>query len=385
MKAQLTLLTILLLFSQEIYAQPSTYRSENIIRITADDTLHNNVMLTGDRVEIMGYLDDDLYSASRSFLLDGNINDDAFVAGQMVSIYGHVGGLLMSAGETVVIDGTVEGDIFAVGRDVTIGEQASIHGNAFVAGATVVMEGGTIDGILRTAGGELELNGIVNGSTEIYSDNVTFGENYKSTYGTNITSTESIHRENLGVIPPDLTLNTEEVDIWGIILFQLWFFVSMLVTGLILIRLFQKTAVDMSKFATERFWKNTGWGFLTFIAVPIAVIILAVILITIPLSILLSITYMIALFISYILVAMSLGVMSIIYFTGEAQTSTYYYGLVLGMIYIAILTNLPFVGGILNAILLLFGLGSLVHYLWKLSESTRQAETIYNTNVESVQ
>lgn len=374
MNIRLFVIVILALFIQDSIAQPSTYRMGDVIRITQGDTLSNNTILAGQSIEVSGYLDNDLFSASRIFLLNGNITDDAFVAGQMVSVYGHIGDMLVSAGETVVIDGTIEGDLFAVGREVRIGQQARIQGNAFLAGGSIVFDRGTIEGTLRIAGEHIELNGTIRNSATIYSDDVTFGEEYEASYGTTITSSEPLYRENLGVIPPNLTMQTKETNIWAVILFQAWFFLSLLVTGLILIRLFQKTAIDMSKFATETFWKNTGWGLLAFIAVPIAIVILGLLLITLPLSLLLGLTYAFALFISYLLVAMSLGVISIIYFTGEAKTSTYYWGLVLGMVYIAILTNLPFIGGILNVVLLLFGLGSLAHYIWRISESNRSSD-----------
>ncbi|MDZ7691123.1 MAG: hypothetical protein U5K69_08300 [Balneolaceae bacterium] len=352
-----------------VMAQQSTYRAESIVRIDSQDTLSNNVILTGRTVEIMGYLNNDLFSASRHFLLNGRVNDDAIVTGQMVSIYGHIGDMLMTAGETVVIDGTIDGDLFAAGREVRVTSRAQIGGNAFVAGGTVSLEGGQIGGMLRVAGGEIMLNGSVNNSVEIYSNDVTFGENYQSTYSTTIHSSEPIHRESLGAIPGDLIIDTKEPDLIGIILFQFWFFLSVLITGLILIRLFQKTAIDMSKFATEGFWRNTGLGLLTIIAMPIAILLLAILILTIPLSILLVLTFVLALFAGYILVAITLGVMSILLFTDTAEPSSYYWGLGLGMIYVAILTNLPFIGGILNVILLLFGLGSLVHYIWRMRQS----------------
>ncbi|MDR8393997.1 hypothetical protein NC796_22780 [Aliifodinibius sp. S!AR15-10] len=368
-----TIIIITVSLSQGIVAQPSTYRAQEVIRISSGDTLHNNVILAGQSIEVLGYLDNDLYSASRMFLFNGDVTDDAFVAGQIVSVFGHVGGMLVSAGETVVIDGIIEGDLFAAGRDITISEQAEIRGNAFVAGGTVKLNGGIIEGTLRLAGGEIALDGIINGSSNIYSDDVTFGENYSAAYGTTITSTETLHRENLGAIPENLTLNTEETDVWSVVLFQLWFFLSLVVTGLIILRIFQQTAIDISKFAAESFWKNTGWGFLAFIAVPIAILLFAVLVITIPLSVILGMLYLLSLFIGYLVVAISLGVLSIIFFTGEAKTSTHYWGLILGIIYIAILTNLPFIGWILNVLLIFFGLGSLVHYLWKISRTSRSS------------
>jgi cytoskeletal protein CcmA (bactofilin family) len=369
MKSRLFIFPLLLLLVQTAWAQPSRYQTQNVIRIAPGDTLYRNVMLSGESVEISGFLDNDLFAASRNFSMSGKTKDDAFVAAQILSVTGEVDDMLMAAGETVFIDGVVAGDLFVAGQEVVIGEHASIGGNAFIGGQSVTIEGGVIEGMLRIGGEQVRLNGMVNEATEIYSNDVTFGEAYQSIYGTTITSTETLYRENLGVIPPDLVLKTEDGNVAEMIFAQIGFYISVLLTGLILLWVFHNTAVDMTKYATERFWKNTGWGLLAFIGIPLSIVILAVLVITIPISILLGLAYLIALFISYLLVATALGVMSIVYVKGETTRSSYYYGLALGLIYIAILTNIPFIGGILNMLLLFFGLGSLTLYIWELHRS----------------
>ncbi|MGK7369087.1 MAG: hypothetical protein ACNS64_02635, partial [Candidatus Halalkalibacterium sp. M3_1C_030] len=202
---------------------------------------------------------------------------------------------------------------------------------------------------------------------ELYSNDVTFGNNYSASFGTTITSDETIYRENLGVVPTDLTLTVERDPIIFIIGIKILFYLSVLITGLILLRIFQNTAIDIHRFATEKFWKNTGVGFIAFIGIPLAILLLMLPVITIPLSLILLLVYVLALFTGYLLVALTLGVMGIMYFRKEPEISTYYWGLALGMIIIAILTNLPFIGFILNAVLLFFGLGSLTYYIWMVS------------------
>ena len=367
MKYQTTLIGLLMLITQAVAAQPSQYRLGTTVRINQGDSLTNNVMAAGRVVEVMGYLDNDLFAASRHLILDGWITDDAIVAAQIVSVRGTVGDMLMAAGETVMIDGVIEGDLFAAGSEIRISENARIRGNAFVAAGLVIIEGGVVEGALRAAGDRLELNGSVNNFVELYSDDIEFGPEYEAAYSTTITSERTIHRENLGNIPEALTIVVRESDILHIVIFQVWFFLSLFITGLILIRIFQKTAIDMHRFATERFWKNTGIGLLSFIAIPLAILVLMVLLVTIPLSVIMMLLYGLALLISYLLVAMTLGVGSILYFREEADTSTYYWGLGLGMIFIAILVNLPFIGWLFNILLLFFGLGSFIYYLWMMS------------------
>lgn len=363
-------LGILIGLTAQVQAQ-STYRTGTTIRVNENDSLGGNVIVAGQSVEVMGYLDNDLFSASRYLTLNGTVSDDALMAGQYVSVHGSVGDMVLALGETVVVDGRIEGDLFAAGRDVRITGDAWIGGNAFLAGATVVFESGTIQGALRVSGEEMVLNGTVHNFVEIYGSGVTFGENYAADYSTSIWSNEPVHRENLGNLPADLTITVDRPSVWITILWTAGFFFSLLISGLVLIRIFERTAVDLQRFATEHFWKNTGIGLLSFILIPLLALVLLVLVFTIPLSIILWVLYALALLSGYLLVAMILGAAFILYFRGEASTSVYYWGLALGMLVLGLLVNLPWIGGIINLLLLFFGLGSLVHYIWVMSRRER--------------
>lgn len=352
------------------FAQESSYKTGTTLHLSKEDTLSGNVIWAGQHIEILGYLDNDLFSASRQLMLQGKVEDDAFLAGQFVSVTGTIGDMLVAVGETVIIDGVIDGDLLVAGREVRISSNARILGNAAIGGEHIILEGGSIQGWLRAAGSNVELNGSVDNFVELYSNDVTFGKNYSAAYSTTITGTEQIHRENLGVIPENLNIFIEEPDLWHIVLFQLWFFLSLMLTGLILIRIFQQTAIDMYRFATERVFTNTGIGLLALIGVPIAMLVLAILFITLPMALLLGMLYGLALFISYLLVAMVLGVTGISYFQPKPTQATYYWGLVLGMFLVAIFTNLPFIGWLLNLFFILFGLGSVIYYLWMMSRSS---------------
>lgn len=347
-----------------LLAQGSIYKSGSLVQVPDADSIQKQLVAAGETIEMSGWLGNDFFAAGRFMMLKGAVSDDAIMAAQQVIIDGEVGDLLMSAGETIIVNGHIKGDAFLAAREIRITEGASIEGNAALGAETIVLEGGSISGWLRAAGEELRLNGKVGQFTELYSNDVTFGNDYRASFGTTITSDETIYRENLGKVPSDLVLNVEKEPIVFIIVFKGLFYLSVLITGLILLRIFQNTAIDIHRFATEKVWKNIGVGFIAFIGIPLAILLLILPVITMPLSFLLLLVYMLALFAGYLLVALTLGVVGILYFKSEPEISTYYWGLALGMVIIAVLTNLPFIGFILNALLLFFGLGSLTYYIW---------------------
>jgi hypothetical protein len=192
----------------------------------------------------------------------------------------------------------------------------------------------------------------------IYSNDVVFGPDYRPIADTKIVSTKELYRENLGQIPQRLILEVKHPSLLPMVLFQAWVYLSMLVTGIVMIYLFKPITGDLHRFATERFWKNTGIGFLLVILTPLLLVLLIIPVITIPLAILIGTLFTISLYLSYLAVAMMLGLQFIQWFSKETTTMTYYWSLAVGLILIAIINNLPVIGILFSALLLFFGTGS---------------------------
>ncbi|HKK47189.1 MAG TPA: hypothetical protein VJ964_16800, partial [Balneolaceae bacterium] len=289
-------------------AQGSTYKFGPTIRINKSDSIANNVLAGGQFVDIYGHLGDDFYGGGRNLVINGSIDDDAIVAAQNVTMTGTIGDMLIAAGEQVLIDGQVYGDLFAAGSEVRIAPNAHIHGNVAVAGNQIILDGGTIDGWMRASGNEIKLDGRVSNYVELYGNRFSFGENYRPASGTTITTTHDIDRTKLGNAPDDLQIVVNKENTWGAaLIFSIWFYVSLLISGILLILIFRETTNDLQRFSIENYFRNTGIGFLLFIGVPIAVVILLILMLTIPLSLLLLTLYGVALFIGLLLVALTLG------------------------------------------------------------------------------
>ena len=74
------------------------------------------------------------------------IEDDVFISGENVVIDGTVNGMLFATGSKVILNGTVVGDVLLMGETIVVSDTAVIDGNLFL------------------AGGDLTVNGQVNGS-----------------------------------------------------------------------------------------------------------------------------------------------------------------------------------------------------------------------------
>jgi hypothetical protein len=107
--------------------------------------------------------------------------------------------------------------------------------------------------------------------------------------------------------------------------------------------------------------KSGGIGFLAAVATPIASLILAITLIGLPIALTALALWILCLYLAKILVARLIG--NAIFGANASAISTAA-GLLVGIVIVVIAVNLPFIGSLLNFILILIGFGGLVSSAW---------------------
>lgn len=114
----------------------------------------------GDRIEVSGPVDDDVYAAGQEVGVSGAVVGDVIAAGMTVTLPGSVGGSFNAAARTVELSGEVAGSVRAAGQTVDL--QGAIGGDA-IAGARTVKLGvqGVVGRDLIVAAQEVEVDGRV--------------------------------------------------------------------------------------------------------------------------------------------------------------------------------------------------------------------------------
>ena len=107
-----------------------------------------------------------------------------------------------------------------------------------------------------------------------------------------------------------------------------------------------------------------GIGFLAAVAAPIAAIILAITLIGIPVALLLVVLWLLGLYLAKIVIAKCIG--SAILGSKNNGLSSTLLPLLLGLVIVIIAVNLPYIGGVLNFLLMITGLGALVMTIYRM-------------------
>ena len=332
---------------------------------------------TGDKLVILKdeVVNDDIYFAGNSVIVEGTINGDLIAAGGEIKVTGTINGGIIAAGGSIIVNGNVANDVRVAGGEVRIGGdvgdnvlaftgQFIMENNARISrdltlGAGTAIIDGTVNGNINGGVSDLEMRGATKGNVTLEIDN-----NIRifpgATIGGNLEYSAPSQGEISGIVsgkttykeaPPkkgDLRSKIES-EIMG----YLWLFLIGIVSLMIAPELTQKNS---DKVAMNPL-KNLLWGLLFLIISPIVTILLLITIIGIPLSLILFIIYIVTIYISRIYVGYWVGG----YVLKKLKIETRFRVLTMafGLLIVLIVINIPIVGIFIHLVVLLLGLGAI--------------------------
>jgi len=151
----------------------ATFASEETFTLDKGQTVDGNLYAFAGEVTIDGTVDGDLIAAGSSVVVgdSGHVTGDVMAAGAEVVVRGRVDGDVRGAGYVVhVADGaTVGGELIAAGFSVGAGPRSTIGDDMIAAGYQGIVDG-KVRGDLRFAGAGLDLAGDVDGDADLKVD-----------------------------------------------------------------------------------------------------------------------------------------------------------------------------------------------------------------------
>jgi cytoskeletal protein CcmA (bactofilin family) len=106
--------------------------------VLPNDTIHEDVMVSGGNAEIEGVIEGDLAVMGGMVDVTGSIDGDVAVAGGNLNISGSINGDAAVFGGNVTNQGIIDGDLFVVGGTVALDSGSIVTGD-------IAMVGGTVD------------------------------------------------------------------------------------------------------------------------------------------------------------------------------------------------------------------------------------------------
>jgi len=319
----------------------------------------------------------DNFYADDNISLKKDITSSSFVAGNNVEVTGKNDGIsfvagnnitvkndrdyLFAAGNTINIDSVTTKDAFVAGSNITI-DSSSIR-DLYVAGQKIVLNS-EVSGNAYIGGEEVEINSTIKGNIKIAAETITLGENAKIE-GTLLYPKESkLTKTDNSIVTKEKTYKTEKTKKEDIIKDEIFSFVSslasMILIGLLLLALNPKVFDKFTKPKKEisEILKISLIGFCSLIIVPIVGFILLLSTIGMGLSIICILLYGIMFYLSAIPTAYFLGNWLL-----KDKVKNNYLLLLISLSTLYILRIIPFVGGLVTFISLIFGLGIYINLI----------------------
>jgi cytoskeletal protein CcmA (bactofilin family) len=331
---------------------------------TVDDTVLAAAEPKAQSMDIAGTIKGDLIAVGDVVVISGTVEGNVIVAARRLEITGTVGSSVFAAVHTLTVSGQVARNVITAGDTVSVSKTGIIGGNTITASREAVIDGKTARDLLSAAA-ILDLRGdigrnvalaagqaTVTGSSHVGGDlsaRVGKEENLRISEGAVIAGQRNVH----------LQVATPRANRYLTVRFYVWQVVRVLglfVTGLIIFKLIPP--LMPSNLASSSDWlKAGGVGFMTLVAVPVASIIIAFTFIGFPIALITFLLYLIACYLAKIVVAEFIG-RSVMKNTGAVS-------LLVGLLLVIVAVNLPWIGTLINFLLILLGLGAITLTVYK--------------------
>ncbi len=327
----------------------------------------------GDTVTVASgeVIDDDLYIAGRTIIIDGTINGDLIAAGGTITVNGTVNGSVIAAGGTVNINGEVTHAVRVIGRTLNI--SGTIGRDLLVAGGELSMAStAEIGGDLLFGAGTARIDGLIEGDINSRVDSLTVAStasiqgnlSYTSENEANIESGAQVGGVTTHKLPP-VAAGT---GLWGKVIGYL----MALVLGIIIVLLAPRRVKAVTESIRTRPWPSLGWGAVILVATPIAALIVCITIIGLPLGLIALALYTIAIYLTQLFVGLLIGQLIIGAFRGVETRAALVGALALGLAILSLLWLIPYLGFVIGLATILFGLGALLVSERKLRAEARE-------------
>ncbi|ELZ48006.1 hypothetical protein C463_01926 [Halorubrum californiense DSM 19288] len=304
---------------------------------------------SGSVVIAEGETVDSVETAAATIVVRGTVEGDVSGAAGSIRIAetGRVGGTLASTAGTVVIDGTVAGDVEVGAGSFELTETGRVDGSIDV-GAGSIRVDGAVGGDVRAAADSVALgpNAVVDG--EFRYDAETFTESPEASVAGGVVEDPSLGGDGgPGIGGGGAFLPSWVGTAYGV--------AANLALGAVLLLAFPRFSRTVGDRVGTDPLVSGGVGFLALAVTPIALAFVAITIVGLPLALVGLVGYVVALWVGYVYGQYALGS----WVLDRLGTPNRWLSLLLGVVAVALIGFLPWVGGLADLLVLLLGLGSL--------------------------
>jgi len=341
------------------------FRSETSFVLPAGETVDREIWLMASEVRVEGTLLQDSFIFGVSNLLSGTARSDLWAAGEDVRVSGTAGDDLRVAGRSVVVEGRTQGNLMAAGESLHLTAEAEVLGDVTLAGETIVLQGTLARG-LEAVGKQVTLGGVVNGDVRIAATDIAVLKGTRIEGNLEYLSVKELFLDDSVHVGGKLirrSLQPAERAWSDVLVWQCYLFLAALLVGMAMLAVFPDWTGRSVRCLRQATWRCGLVGVISFCLLPVVSGLLVVTLIGIPLGLLLGGAFAGLVYLSKIVVALSLGG-AILRRRGPQSYARAFGVLVVGLVLIYGCGMLPMIQSALWLLMAFYGMGALLLGLW---------------------
>ncbi len=363
--------------------EPSVHPEwEKRVVLKAGQEIFGDYFAFGSHVEISGSVHGDVYAAGGEVLIDGTVDGDVIVAGGKVLLSGHVNQDARVIGGQVTVSGRVDRNASIAGGDVHFTDGAHVQGNV-LAGAGNLLLAGETGQDARIGAGNVTVSNKIGGNLAVAAANIrltsraSVGKHFR--YWSEDEPSIDEGAEVLGTIsrreiPESFTgerfkrVSTGVKVVTGIVNF-----VSTLLLGLLLLRVYPVFSQNVAETIHERPWSSVGIGGALLVGGPLLVLLCLVTIVGIPIGIMLGALFLVTLYLARVFVMLWVGEWILKALRGSPSPARAFAA---GLFLYSALLMIPLIGGLVTLVTIVIGTGAILIAKKELVETLRKQKVV---------
>jgi len=350
-------------------------RGDDTVAVGSGEVVNEDLYLAGRTVVSNAVVNADVFAAGQTVTIGGAVANGLTAAGQTVSLTADVGHGVRIAGSTVDISGSVGRDVLAACATLNIFGTSVIAGDLAIGAGTAIV-GGEIGGDVHGGAETLVIEGSIAGDVTVnvgtleVKPGATIGGNLTYTGSTEATipagavkgSVEFTERveDGRGTDGPRGWNGIAPLAFFAGITWQIIMYLMAFITGLVLILIAPRRMAAAAMAIRTETGPVAGYGAIALFAVPFAALVLAITIVGLPLGIITIVLWAILLYLSQFPVSLFIGHL-ILGRNKSLEGKGFMTGsLALGLLVLALLKWIPFLGFFVSIAIALFGMGAFV-------------------------
>jgi len=342
-------------------ALATEFRSGDAIHLVHGEIL-DDLIATGGNINLESHVNGDVFALARTVTLgdSGRVDNSFMAAGQRVDVNGLVSNSARLFAQDITVRGHIERNLIAFAQNVILDTRSWVEKDVNV-GASEAIIRGRIGGDLRGEAGTVTIYGQIDGDVKITTDHLIVmptaiiggALKYQSEKDPKIEEGAQI-LGGIERLQPDTKV--KEGYTLGCFFWDAWWFLGLLVVGIVLLILFRPFMGDLRTVILESSWKSMGVGFLFLICLPIVAVALALTLVGIPVAVALVLGWAVLLYLSIIFVGLPLGEWVLARLRSGRRAASIL-SLFVGLVILTLATRIPYVGFLAKLMIFSLALG----------------------------